>query len=354
MRNELIQLNQLLVELSDKATTKIDIVLDGRHSITGAWIPNIEDLFNSLSVKEQEKVHNVLVFRTSSGVVSLTLKMEVEKCDGTIEQSTVLVVIKPVSDHHQTALFRGPIRVTEHESQASVANICAAVFIQEYSDPKTKAINGIYHLLRLAEGPAHLSWVTNGSNSSRVSAKYKRPQPSANFIKNLVPNFVDAANGVTKSNPLGMGFLSMSLGGSMGDTSSSGSSASSGGKKKGKKKIIRKDEPELTCSKNAGVSIFKFAAPDSKSNGKKIKFESSYMPWTSGSPWSKVAISEFSMDLIPSKSSHPITFEKSGGKLLSASSNSFIIEVIDDSKFEVVISGFDTGIERIHRYTWEA
>ena len=78
------------------------------------------------------------------------------------------------------------------------------------------------------------------------------------------------------------------------------------------------------------------------------------MPWTSGSPWSKVAISEFSMDLIPSKSSHPITFEKSGGKLLSASSNSFIIEVIDDSKFEVVISGFDTGIERIHRYTWEA
>jgi hypothetical protein len=43
-----------------------------------------------------------------------------------------------------------------------------------------------------------------------------------------------------------------------------------------------------------------------------------------------------------------------GGRILGTpSGNTFIVEVVDDTQFEITIAGFDDALERVHRFTWE-
>ena len=64
-----------------------------------------------------------------------------------------------------------------------------------------------------------------------------------------------------------------------------------------------------------------------------------------------MATAEF--DMKTSGGTHPITVASAGGTLGTPSSNTFIVEVVDDTKFEVTIAGFDERLERVHRFTWE-
>jgi hypothetical protein len=51
---------------------------------------------------------------------------------------------------------------------------------------------------------------------------------------------------------------------------------------------------------------------------------------------------------------HPITVAPAGGRILGTpSGNTFIVEVVDDTQFEITIAGFDDALERVHRFTWE-
>ena len=343
MRNKNVQIVKLLEEANIK--TDLIVKIDARHSITGLWIPLIGELYEALDKDIREQIEEVLVHKTKSGIVRLRLLFEIEKKDGTVEPAYIVAFLKPSSVDNHTALFRGPIRVINDENTASAPNICAAVFITPTFNTSPKENNGLHTFLRLTEGPAHLEWRTQGSGSR--PSKYNRPTLLPAFIKGLIPKFVEAANAVTKSKPLGMGFITMPLKGAKKGSTSSGGTGGGGGGGGGK----RKDVPELSESRSAGETTFKFTTPDTTFDGKQIVFESSYEAWT-GSSWSKAATAEFDMKN-PSggkRGTHPLTID--GCTIVAVSNNSVTVEITDANVFSIKIQGFDWKLERVHRYDW--
>jgi hypothetical protein len=340
MRNKNVQIVKLLEDASVK--TDICVSLDASHSITGEWIPLIGDLYEALDKGIREQIEEVLVHKTKSGIVRLKLRFDVEKRDGTVEPAGLIALLKPSSVDNHTALFRGPIRVINDENTASAPNICAAVFII----PMLGSVaNGLHTFLRLTEGPAHLEWRTQGSGSR--PSKYNRPTHLPTFIKGLIPKFVEAANAVTKSKPLGMGFITMPLKGAKKGSTSSGGTGGGGGGGGG----TRKDVPELSESRSAGETTFKFTTPNATFDGKQIVFESSYEAWT-GSSWSKAATAEFDMKNPGggNPGTHPLTIN--GCNIVAVSNNSVTVEITDANIFSIKIQGFDWQLERVHRYDW--
>jgi len=344
MRKTTLGITNLLNDFSSGSVIKVSAILNGKHSLGGLpAIPNIEELYSSLPQTSRDNIEEILVHKTKIGIVQIEVKLDVEKEDCSWEESSIIVVLRPTEAYHHTALFRGPIRVIGDEKEATVNNICAAVFIRsKLLDGKTT--NGIHQFLRLCEGPAHLKWDTSSGSGSR-SSEYERPVVLARFVKQLVPKLVSAANAVTKNAPLGMGFITMPLNGSKKGASSSGGGGSGGGGGGGG---LRRSVPELSVSKNKGATKFKFMSPESSFMNKEIKFESSYTVW-SGSPWSKAAISEFKMT--QTGGTHPITY--SGCTISSAGKNAIVVKIDDPNSFELEISEFDERLERIHRFEWK-
>jgi len=302
-------------------------------------IPDFEAIFSEACQSTQDEIQDILVHQSKPGIVQVDVFFEIERRDGTMEDAFLVFYLRPCSSTQATALFRGPIRVTGEEGAATVPSFVASLHVPaEFGKGKS---NSLYKFLRLAEGPAHLHWESVKSGG-KAQAAYKRPTHIRQFVIRAVPNFVDAAMASTKSTPIGTGFISFSLKGKKG-------SGKPGGGKGGKPRGNRKDDPPLVATKSAGLTKFKFHDPSGKHNGKKVKFESSYQPWTSGSPWSKMAVSEFDMG-----GTHPIAVASAGGKVFGTpTGNTFIVEVLDDTKFEVTIAGFDDALERVHRFTWE-
>jgi hypothetical protein len=312
-------------------------------------IPDFEAIFAGAGKSTQDEIHDILVHRSKPGIVEVGVFFEIErkkpkgKRQGAIEDAFVYFYLRPSSSTQATALFRGPIRVTGEEGGAIVPSIVASLHVPS-NIPGTGKENSLYKFLRLAEGPAHLDWESVRSGG-KATAAYERPTHIRQFVTQTVPNFIDAAMAITKSTPIGTGFISFSLKGKKG-------AGKPGGGKGGKPKGKRKDDPPLVGTKTAGLTTFKFLDPTGKYNGREVKFESSYQPWTSGSPWSKMAIAEFGMK--KSGGTHPITVAPAGGRILGTpSGNTFIVEVVDDTQFEITIAGFDDALERVHRFTWE-
>jgi len=302
-------------------------------------IPDFETIFAGAGKSKQDEIHDILVHQSKPGIVEVCVIFKIERRDGTMEDAFLAFYLRPCSSTQATALFRGPIRVTGEEGAATVPSFVASLHVPAaFGNGKS---NSLYKFLRLAEGPAHLDWESVRSGG-KAKAAYERPTLIRQFVIRAVPNFVDAAMAITKSTPIGTGFISFSLKGKKG-------AGKPGGGKGGKPKGKRKDDPPLVATENRGQTTFKFHDPSGKHNGKKVKFESSYQPWTSGSsPWSKMAISEFDMTR-----THPITVAPAGGKVSGTpTGNTFIVEVLDDTQFEVTIAGFDDALERVHRFTW--
>lgn len=320
------------------------VTLSRKLKFSDGPIPNFEEIFKATGKSIQDEIHSILVHQSKQGIVEVNVIFEIEKTDGVMEDACVTFYIRPCSSTQATALFRGPIRVIGEEGGATVPSFVASLHVP--SEVEKCKPNGLYKFLRLAEGPAHLNWESVKSGG-KASASYQRPTHIRQFVVKAVPNFIDAAMAVTKLTPVGMGFISISLNGKKG-------TGKSGGGKGGKPKGPRKDDPPLVGTKTIGSTTFKFSDPKGDYNGRKIKFESSYQPWTSGSsPWSKMAIAEFDMKM--SGGTHPITVASAGGCVSGTpSGNMFIVEVLDDTQFEVTIAGFDDALERVHRFTWEA
>ena len=306
-------------------------------------IPDFEAIFSGARKSTQDEIHDILVHQTKPGIVEVGVFFEIEKRDGTVEDAFLTFYLRPSSSTQATALFRGPIRVIGEEGAATVPSFVASLHVPS-TIPGSRKENHLYKFLRLAEGPAHLDW-ENVRSDGKAKASYQRPTHIRQFVIRAVPQFVDAAMAITKSTPIGTGFISFSLKGKKG-------AGKPGGGKGGKPRGKRKDDPPLVATENRGQTTFIFHDPSGKHNGKKVKFESSYQPWTSGSsPWSKMAISEF--DMKKSGGTHPITVASAGGKVSGTpTDNTFIVEVLDDTKFEVTIAGFDDALERVHRFTW--
>lgn len=332
------------LQLERQARPKLVCGFTYTCKFTGGAIPDFEAIFAGVPKARQDEIHDVLVHKSKPGIVQIAVEFEIEKRDGTMEPAFLYFYLKPSSSTQVTALFRGPIRVIGEEGNATVPSIVASLHVPS-EIPSSKKENGLYKFLRLAEGPAHLNWESVRSGG-KAKAEYNRPTLIRQFVTRAVPNFVDAAMAITKSTPIGMGFISISLKGKKG-------AGKPGGGKGGKPKGTRKNDPPLVATETAGKTTFKFDNPKGDHNGKEVRFESSYQPWTSGSsPWSKMATAEF--DMKNSGGTHPITVAPAGGTLGTTSSNTFIVEVVDDTKFEVTIAGFDGRLERVHRFTWEA
>jgi hypothetical protein len=329
---------------------KTVVGLEHSWKFSDGAIPNFEAIFAGAGKSKQDEIHDILVHQSKPGIIEVGVFFEIERRPqkgkgrpGPIEEAFVYFYLRPSSNTQTTALFRGPIRVIGEEGGAIVPSIVASLHVPA-KIPRSGKDNHLYKFLRLAEGPAHLDW-ENVNSDGKAKAAYERPTHIRQFVIRAVPNFVDAAMAITKSTPIGTGFISFSLKGKKG-------AGKPGGGKGGKPRGKRKDDPPLVATENHGQTTFKFHDPSGKHNGKKVKFESSYQPWTSGSsPWSKMAISEF--DMKKSGGAHPITVASAGGKLSgNPTGNTFIVEVLDDTQFEVTIAGFDDRLERVHRFTW--